>query len=434
MKYKKLKLYLFSLFMSYNILFYNEIKLVYKSIDILLLSIILFIIFKLLLEKLNNTILVSNGVIKRREFIVYFLIILVVLLIDFFGNYPFYILSDTESCIKQVLTSQYSNWHPFFYTFLMIKIPYIFCKHMASLVVSQYTIIVSVLLYFCYFVRKNFLGFKWTCILLAFIVLNPNFLQTSVFVVKDIPFSYFMMMGTIFLIEIYLSKGKWLDKRKNKLLFILICIGISNFRHNGIVCYLLMMLLLIIFYKNYRKFLIGFLVIYIISSNIIFGPIYNKLGIEQHNFAHSEMLGIPFNQFSYLYNSNSYLTYYQLEMMNNLNPLENWRIYYDPKSFNKIKWSGGNSGRFYNCAFAEKHYKEFLKMYIDLFFKYPYKSLKSYVNVTNTIWSFGVGTNDNNMAIQWGFQRKKLNLFVINFCLIIMIILITQYLISLFCL
>ncbi len=385
--------------MAFNFLFYIGIETFEKIICIILFSIFLFIIFKLLLKKINSKTLTCNSKFKRKEFIIYFIIIFIALFINFLANYPFYMADDIISSISQVLDSKYNDWHPFFYTFFMVKIPYMFYQSFVSCVIAQYIIIFVTLLYFCYFARKYFLNFRLTSILLVFIVLNPNFFIISAFVTKDVPFACFMMLGTMFLIEIYLSKGKWLDKKINKALFILMCICISNFRHNGIANYILMMILLFIAYKSYRKFLLSFFVIYIVISFVISNPVYKILGIEKHICSHGEMLGIPLNQFSHLYNKNKSLTEKQLRIMDNIKPLEDWKKYYSIYNFNIIKTSKG--GGPFSYFYLEKNYGKILYMYIELLFKYPLSSLESYTNVTYVIW--GVNSSRNDLQNEWMF-------------------------------
>ena len=131
------------------------------------------------------------------------------------------------------------------------------------------------------------------------IVLNPSFLTMSSSLLKDVPFSYTLLVGTIFLIEIVITKGDWISKTKNKVLFIIMCFFMVYTRHNGIANFLLMMILLIAFYKKHRKFYVSFFIVFIIARVIITGPIYNFLNVKP-NIGTAEMLGVPLNQIRYI--------------------------------------------------------------------------------------------------------------------------------------
>jgi len=366
--------------MSYNLFFYNDYSVIKNVVMLIILSIILFIILKKVLFKLENVKLVSKEKIDKKEFIVYAIIIISALSLAFIANLPYTIHADLSSQLEQVVTGKYSNWHPIFYTFIMIGIPYKIFETISSIVIFQLIFIFAIMLYFCYFTRKYFLNYKATILLLLIIVCNPVYLQSAVFLYKDIIFSYFVMLGTMFLIEIYLSDGKWFNSTKNKVWFIIMCICISNFRHNGIANFILMMILLILYYKDYRKFLGIFTITLILTRSIIIGPVFAHFGLGKSGGL-GEVMGIPFNQISYIYNTGGKLTDEQLNMMDSLVPLKNWEIYYSISSFNNIRWSGP-----YNWGYLNTHISDFIKMYFKLALKYPGKTLTSYVNVTYPVW------------------------------------------------
>ncbi len=376
-------LYIFSLFMAYNVLFrYVEYK--YFGIGIIILSVVLFFGFFLLLSLLKKVRFKSCQEIRKREFIVYFLLIVTVLGFCFIGNCPFLDNNDLNQEIDQVMTGKYGNWHPVFYAVTMIRTPYLLFHSLEAIVLYQLIFVVAILLYFCYFLRKYFLNFKGVIIILLLMLFNPVFAQSTMLLHKDAMFSFCMMLGTMFLIEIYLSDGDWLKSRGNRILFIIMSICIGNFRHNGIANFILMMILLIIFYKKHRRFLILTLVLLTSIRYIITGPIFERLHIWK-NGGLSEVMGIPLNQISYIYNNGKQLSDEQLELMDQIAPLENWRKYYVVDNFNMIKWNGN-----YSILFVKDNISSILKMSFDLAIKYPAESLDSFLNVTYILWGIDV--------------------------------------------
>ena len=156
---------------------------------------------------------------------------------------------------------------------------------------------------------------------------------------KDIPFSYCLMIGTIFLIEIIISNGEWLENSRNKILFCVMCLGVVFFRHNGIANFILLIIPLIVVYKTNRKLLV-ILCIALTASKIMVAPILKRLGAEE-SWPASEIIGVslnhPLNTISYIYNNGGIVSEHDKEIMNNINKLENWKKYYDKHSFYNFK-------------------------------------------------------------------------------------------------
>lgn len=192
--------------------------------------------------------------IKTWEFLIFAGLILAVLIIGIIARYPGGSSVDVAKQYTEALTNQYSNGHPVLHTLFLFKLPQLFYQGLISTTIFQCLIIFAILMYFCYFCRKNFLGFWPTLLALLLIIMNPTFTNYSVIPWKDILYSWAIMLSTLFLINIVVSKGDWLLRWCNKVFFILATIGVSCFRHNGIIPFVLIYLILAIFYVKLRKF------------------------------------------------------------------------------------------------------------------------------------------------------------------------------------
>lgn len=371
--------------------------------------------YKYLINKRFN-----NSISKRKktEYITYTVIILAALSFSLFIYYPGTFSPDSISQFNQSISNSYSDWHPLFHTLVFFKLPTLLSKSHLACTLFQCLFITASLLYFCKFCRKYVLDYKKTIILLIFIVANPIFLKMATTMWKDIAFSFCLMLGTIVLIEIFFSDGKWINTKWHKILFSLISFGIIFFRHNGIGSFILMMILLIIFYKKQRKFYVIFTVIFIFAKLIITGPIYQSFNVDS-NGGFKEMIGVPCNQMSYIYNNYGSVSEEELSVLNSMVSIEYWETYYDKKQFNGIKWYGD-----YDGDYIQTHATTILKTWAKMVIKNPKKAIASYVHVTSPIWEIKREINfindykDNNTKIANNynnlFSNSFLRIFVID--------------------
>ena len=192
------------------------------------------------------------------------------------------------------------------------------------------------------------------------------------------------MLGTLFLIEIYITDGKWLEKTRNKIFLCLTCFGIVFFRHNGIANFLLMIIPLIVFYKDNRKYLFILCTAFTISK-FIAAPIFNMFGANQI-WSTSEIIGVPLNhplnQMSYIYNNNGIVAKYDKEIMNNINKLENWKTFYNKLSFYNLKKKRNG----YNESYVANNCGEILKTWLHMAYNNPVLAIKSEIYITSPSW------------------------------------------------
>lgn len=353
----------------------------FQYITFLVVAIIILIILIYVWPKIVNIKSQKNNEIRKWEFIIYALIICLPLVIGILAHFPGITTSDTGSQWIQIQNNQYSNWHPVMHTLFALKLPSLFYNNILSATIFQCLIILAILLYFCYFCRKNFLNFYQTLIVLIMVVANPLFICFSVTIWKDITYSWFMFLATLFLIKIVISDGDWLLKNKNKIVFILSILGIMLFRHNGIASVLIMFIWLIIFYPKVRKLstimFIGMFAFYFILT----GPIYKALNVDNRTGGKGEISGEIMGQISYYYNNGAEFTKKELRLLEDIASLDKWQKFYYPRNFNNLKWNSDN----YSGA-LEENFSEYLKLYFKKSLQYPAMFVKSFLNMTSPVW------------------------------------------------
>ena len=353
----------------------------FDVIKFLIFGIIHYAIFYFLWKKIKNFELKKpKDKILKREFIIYAIFILVVLAFAIIAYYPGFIESDTLNQYAQVQNNSYGNWHPVMHTLFLFRLPTLIYNNYISCTIFQCLIIFGILLYFCYFLRKNFLTFKYTLLILLLLILNPLFMHYSILLLKDVLFSWSVFLTTLLVINIVITNGKWIKKWPNKLFFILSSLGILFFRHNGIISFILVYLSLIIFYSNSRKFFTISLLGILIGNYIITNPVYEAFNINNATGGKTEMIGTLMGQVSY-YNHVGILSEQDQELLKKFTTLEEWDKYYHPSNFNVFKWNVSS----YSWV-ANKNFNEIIKLWLRKSVNNPAIFIKSFLNMSSPVW------------------------------------------------
>lgn len=355
----------------------SEINLLIFSLIAGLIGLVLYLIW----SKLSNLKLKKVSNLKKWEFIVFGVIVLSALTIAATAYYPGYTTFDSATQWGQVQSNSYNNWHPVLHTLFALKLPSLIYNDIFAATIFQMLIIGAILIYFCYFCRKNFLNFPQTLLVLLVIVANPLFFKYSATIWKDILFSWMLFLVTLYLINIVLSDGKWLNKKGNIIFFLLATFGVMGFRHNGILPVLCMFIWLIIFYPQIRKTTIISCISLFAAFFIITGPIYKAVGIFKETGGKDELLGEVMGQIAYYYHYGVDFSQKELKILDDILPLEEWQTYYNPRVFNYLKWSAPN----YSTV-AKKNFGNILKMYFSKTIHYPGMFMRSFFNMTSPIW------------------------------------------------
>ena len=375
---QKVLLFLLSFYFSFAVS-WNALESFNILAFLLVFGIVSFIMFfffsKVFLLQLKKT----DDNFNKKEFILYGFILLVVFIISFFSFGPALMSPDSFEQWRQAQSNNYSNWHPVIHTLLFFKLPSLFYNHPVSCTIFQLGFIGLILLYFCYFLRKNFLSKKQTFLVLLLIVFNPSFMKMSMYLWKDLAFSWTVFLGTLFMIELVLSKGNWIDKRINKFMLVLICLGVMLFRHNGIVSVILLLIVLAFVYRNKIKFYLLLLLSLLIFRFALYGPIYNCFDIGKTG-GKSEMLGVVSAQIAHMYHNDLVLSLKDKKMLNELAPKEKWESKFDPVNFNNLKWDTKFN------PWAEKHFNEIMNLWLKTGVSFPKHFIISYINITSPIW------------------------------------------------
>ncbi len=350
------------------------------------LFILFYIVIRIFFPKLVNYELKENNEkFSKKEFLIYGLVLLLVFAFSLIAWYPANTNPDTITQWNQVLTNDYGNWHPIIQTIFTFKIPSLIYKDFISCSIFQIIFIGSIMLYFCYFLRKYFFSKKTTILILLIMILNPSFMKMSVGLIKDVPFSWCIFLGTLLLIEIVITKGKWLDNFKHKILLVITSLGILLLRHNGIVCILCMFIYLIIIAtnKNRRKVYTYIFISLLCLRFILYNVTYPLLNIPADS-GKVDLMGVAMSQISYIYHKNVEMTNEEKTLLDKFAPKEVWDKNYHPANFNNIRFS--EEANMLYATWINENFNDIMKLYFKNLVRHPIMYLTAQLNVTNSIW------------------------------------------------
>ncbi len=366
------------------------------------------LLFKLIgyIDKINLS--TKNNKITKKTYFYWIIYILIIMICSLIVHYPESFMYDQKEQLKQAFSGNYNDWHPVIHTFLFYRLPTLFIKSKIMCSLFQMGLVLAVLLYFCKFLEKYGVGKIVITVILSLLILNPTFDYMTVIPVKDTAYSYCIFLLTLYLINIYFTNGGWLKKKLNFIAFLVVCFGLTFFRHNGIGTFIMVLVPMIFILKNIRKFSILLFTI-ILSLRFIFVPfIYKLCNIHKVNFTFSEISCIMLNQLSYIYYNNGNISNDELRK---LSKMQNLKIIYsgryDPYNYDSIKFDSN----FYTVysPYINTHKKEFLKLYYNLIRKNKKMALDSYLYSTYMIWHVNLDTEKDlrNLSVVYFITPDK---------------------------
>lgn len=345
----------------------------------------------------------KNLKISRKRIVIYALPNITIWSLYLIAFYPGVMTSDSFNQWEQMVTGNYYDANPVIHTFFNYIVTRVWLSP-AAIALSQ-ILILSVIIGYSLYTLESFGVSRPLLILATFMFsLNPVNGIMSITLWKDILYSGFILLFTVYIIKVILSIGEWIKKSRNFLSFIFVSLGVLFFRHNGIVPFTATVLLLMFFYRKYYK---SFFIILVMTLAIYFGvrgPIFDALGVKPA--PESEAFAIPTQQIAAVIKNNGYLTEEQKKKIAEIMPLESWSSNYMPGNVDYIKFN-----KEFNAKNILEDKEGFLKMWLQICFNNPKIALKAYGDQTAIAWSAIGYTNVGSRRIlenQYGISQKIL--------------------------
>jgi hypothetical protein len=238
--------------------------------------------------------------------------------------WPGVLSNDSMALYGEALTGNFSNSQSVFYElFLSILLELI--QSPAFLLAIQIILFALIISWGLSLLERNGVPrlVLWTISLLM-AIFPPNMIF-SVTLWKDIPYAFSLLLFSIFLLSIALSKGEWGIKKTNWIWLAFVGLLVGFFRHNGWPSSLLSLLLLPLIFKRYWKYFLGSLLIATFSYIVVEGILFNQIiaknePIDQSNLVYLHHIAAHINAGTYLNKDEE--TY-----LNEFLPLSDWNYY-----------------------------------------------------------------------------------------------------------
>lgn len=331
--------------------------------------------------------------------------------------YPGNVLIDSVIQILQgVGATPLTNHHPVLHTGIIA-----ICINLGNFLFNSYeigafiytllqTIATSLIFSFSiyYMARKN-VPVLIRVLTLLFYMFCPTICFYTITMYKDIPFALAVLLVTIALTELTTNTKNFFSSKSRMIFLALMILLAMFFRNNGVYAIILTFpFVLVVFRKYYKQVLLIFL-LPIIIYEVITGPIYNAVGIEQGSTR--EALSIPIQQFARLMvNEEESLTDEQKNKIRQYLPIDNFEELYDPVFADPVKTYFSDEG-------FEQDKLGLVKLYIELAIKFPVETFESFINGSygyyypNTVgWGIYTGVSEElfKRYEEYAFSEKPI--------------------------
>ena len=343
---------------------------------------------------------------------IYTLAIFIPYIIFFLIHYPGSVLADSFSSIYQITGEiKLNNHFPILYTFfvgIFIKIGQAINNYnigIALYTITQIMIVSAGLGYFLTWLKEKKVKNIYILLTTIYFIGNAIFATYAITMWKDPLFCLFLFILMLRLYDVLESNGEILKKTSVMIQFIVLNILISFLRNNGIYITLLIGLILLIkYWKNYKKFIIGNAIVAILIV-FIQGPLYSYLEIKTPS---EESFGILIQQIAYTMSVEGEIDEADKKLLNEILPEQEWIESYTPFIVDNVKWDPS-----FNSSVLGKNKGEFIKIWVKTLSKNFINYVKAYSLATYGFWSIETNCNYgfyDNYIFENNYNIHKVNL------------------------
>ena len=341
---------------------------------------------------------------KRRIFwaVLGFGVVFAWMMVYFYAYFPGSFDWDNLDQWWQIQNHQYDTWHPVFHTLIIAAF---------SKLVNHYgfAVFMQLLLYSlaCGYLLYTMAKWRfpvWGLILTEFfLAANPQTHRILLFMWKDSALTVFMVLFTVYLIQIWKTNGAWLKKKRNLTVFILVLISVSLVRHNGILYTIPLLILMLLFFRELRREAAVSLVLMLAGMWIIEHPIYDLVGASRPDQTYVETVGVPMTILCNVHEmAPESLSPEAAEFFAKIGPEKRWKIY-EMGNYNSFKFVTNA-----NTVIKETDPAEFLKFTAETIRNAPGLSLQAFYEVTRMVWDIR-GTEEWHADLEYQIRENDWN-------------------------
>ncbi len=334
------------------------------------------------------------------------------------GFYPGVINGDGLNSIQQILSGDYSNHHPFYYTmtirvFIESGMKWFHDLNAAIALYSMFQIIFMAACFSYIIVTLYQMKIPVKVILACWLwyVIMPFHMLYSFTMWKDIMFGGFVAIFVVSVFRIYKKVGN--SVRSDQVFLVIGSVGTCLFRSNGWFVYLLSLLFFVVLFgedPNRKKMKFLFLAVTILTF-ILKYPVLEYFNVSQPDTI--EYLSVPAQQIARVVRDCDDIREEHRELLNNIVDVERIPETYVWNISDPIKYLVRERG---NQGYLVEHKSEFLLLYIEMGMSHLDKYLEAWIDLTKGYWNGGypywiwlTEIEENNLGIQQTIFSDNLN-------------------------
>lgn len=340
---------------------------------------------------------------KKKRLIIFIfsaLASLLILMVYYISCYPGAFGNDSLTQYNEVITGNYTDWHPALHTLIFFAIPLKITGKIASITLFQmiyFSLVIGYLTLTIFELSNSQFAFFSFC----YIMLNPFITRVAMYPLKDVAFGLAGLLSLIFAIRIiYLNLGR---ARLIECIVLGIVIAFTMiFRHNAVL--FIAPLIVALFFKIERKTFLQVLISFFLTFVIVKGPLYNALGVEKPGQRVMETMGFPLTIIANVAKETPELMSEELSEFAYSMATPELYANYSTGAFNSIKYSDGISWD----AIEEAGPANILRLMVESFKCSPKASIKAFFELTSVVYGF-----ENGAYIDYAIERVGNNYEVV---------------------
>lgn len=377
-------------------------------------------IFSCIYNRAPLTILKDRPELKLSPIKIFFFTFITISLINiihlFFVEYPGTLTPDSTNQMRQIFSGVYSNHHPYWHTMVIkvfVMLGYALFQDINAAVtiyfVWQIMFMAAVFSYSIMTLYQTGINKIWLILSYFVFAFMPYNIANMISMLKDIPFGGAVLLFVVAFYRIIKNIG---NANWNYSFLGLAVLFSSVWRSNGFLALFATALVFSVFlWKEYKKVLLVMFVALIFGWTLK-GPVLSVLDVEQPDLV--ESLSIPVQQVARVIHDGESLTEDEHALLSKVVDVEEIAELYIDWLSDPIK----DEIRSKNNIYFEENIGEYLKLWVNLFKRYPVTYAKAWIDQTKGYWNGGydivpytTGVFDNSLGLEVGNNNNPLAKF-----------------------